>query len=162
MKERIAGTGRIWKIGGIGVAALAAATLFWSQTGAEAQPGLLPYTDAKIVARGAEVYKGFCASCHGARLEGQKNWRERDAEGYLPAPPHDESGHTWHHPDKQLLALTWHGTAQLVGGGYISRMPGFKDTLSPDDVVAVLAYIKSTWPDAVIEQHNTINAQAGN
>ncbi len=146
---------------GIGVLALGAAGLSWIWTGAKAQPGLLPYTDTAAVARGAQVYEGYCATCHGARLQGQDNWRKRDAEGYLPAPPHDDSGHTWHHSDDQLLALTWHGTAQLVGGGYKSHMPGFKDTLSQDDVLAVLAYIKSTWPDAVIKQHNAINAQAG-
>mgnify|MGYP003362067632 CR=1 FL=1 len=147
--------------GGTGAMALAVAALIWWKTGAEAQPGLLPYSDPEAVARGAKVYAGFCASCHGAGLEGEPNWRDRDAEGYLPAPPHDETGHTWHHPDKQLLALTWHGTAQLVGNGYKSRMPGFKNTLDPDDVIAVLAYIKSTWPDAVIERHDEINAQAG-
>jgi len=147
--------------GGTGALALTVAALIWWQTGAEAQPGLLPYSDPQTVARGAEVYAGYCASCHGARLQGQPNWRDRDAGGYLPAPPHDETGHTWHHPDKQLLALTWHGTAQLVGNGYKSRMPGFKDTLDPEEVVAVLAYIKSTWPDAVIERHNDVNAQAG-
>jgi len=129
---------------------------------AAAQPGILPYTDPETVARGAEVYEGYCASCHGAQLQGQPNWRERDAEGYLPAPPHDETGHTWHHPDEQLIALTWYGTARLVGGDYKSRMPGFAGTLSQDDVVAVLAYIKSTWPDAVIDRHNAVNAQAGN
>ncbi len=146
---------------GAGVLALAAAGGIWWRA-AEAQPGILPYTDPDTVARGATVYEGYCASCHGARLQGQANWRQRDAEGYLPAPPHDETGHTWHHPDEQLLALTWHGTAKLVGGDYKSRMPGFADKLSQDDVIAVLAYIKSTWPDAVIARHNAMNAQAGN
>lgn len=155
MKKLLAG------IGGLG---LTGAGAIWALGGAEAQPGLLPYTDpvAVAVARGAEVYEGYCASCHGVRLQGQPDWRDRDADGYLPAPPHDRSGHTWHHPDAQLLALTWHGTAQVVGNGYKSRMPGYKDILSPDDVLAVLAYIKSTWPEAVIAQHNAINAQAGN
>lgn len=154
MKRFLAGTGAL--------AVAAAAGALWWMSGGAAQSGLLPYTDPAVVTRGAHVYKEYCASCHGVGLQGQQNWRDRDADGYLPAPPHDESGHTWHHPDRQLLALTWHGTAAIVGNGYKSRMPGFKDTLSLEDVVAVLAYIKSTWPEAVIERHNAINAQAEN
>ena len=149
-------------LAGAGAVGLAAAGVIWWQAQAAAQPGLLPYTDPATVAQGAEIYEGYCASCHGAELEGEPNWRERDAEGYLPAPPHDETGHTWHHPDGQLLTLTWHGTEKLVGGGYKSRMPGFRGTLSEAEVLAVLAYIKSTWPAEVIARHNEINAQAGN
>ncbi|MGD9863032.1 MAG: cytochrome c [Pseudodonghicola sp.] len=144
---------------GLGALALLAGGAIWWQARAEA-PGLLPYRDAAAIARGREVYAGHCAACHGAALEGQPNWRERDAEGYLPAPPHDETGHTWHHPDEQLLALTWYGTARLVGGNYASRMPGFGGTLSEQDVLAVLAYIKSTWPARIIGRHNEINAAA--
>ena len=81
-----------------------------------------------------------------------------DDQGYLPAPPHDATGHTWHHPDTQLFAITRHGTAALVGNGYKSRMEGFGDTLSDDDILAVLAYIKSTWPPGIIARHNAINA----
>lgn len=149
-------------LAGTGVLAVAAAGALWWMSGGAVQSGLLPYTDPATVARGAAVYKENCASCHGAGLQGQADWRVPDAEGYLPAPPHDESGHTWHHPDQQLLALTWNGTAAIVGNGYKSRMPGFKGTLSPEDVIAVLAYIKSTWPEGVIARHNEINAQAEN
>tara|TARA_B100001057_G_scaffold439388_1_gene472527 strand:- start:63 stop:362 length:300 start_codon:yes stop_codon:yes gene_type:complete len=56
--------------------------------------------DQDFVDLGKLVYKNNCASCHGVNLEGQKQWRQPDADGYMPAPPHDESGHTWHHPDE--------------------------------------------------------------
>ncbi len=56
-----------------------------------------------------EIYLKYCASCHGEQLQGQSNWRQRDAEGYLPAPPHDESGHTWHHSDTYLFLMTKYG-----------------------------------------------------
>jgi hypothetical protein len=46
----------------------------------------------------------------GANLEGQPNWKERQANGRLPAPPHDASGHTWHHPDAQLFGITKQGS----------------------------------------------------
>lgn len=123
------------------------------------QPAL-PYQDASAVALGAGLYAEHCAACHGANLEGEPNWRERDADGYLPAPPHDVTGHTWHHPDAQLFAIVKYGTEALVGRGYRSNMAGYADILSDAQILATLAYIKAQWPDRVIETHNTINARA--
>ena len=96
------------------------------------RPGLLPYDHPEAVARGAVLYAENCASCHGADLSGQAgaDWRVRDADGYLPAPPHDETGHTWHHPDEVLIAITTLGTEALIGGDYRSRMMGFGEVLS--------------------------------
>ena len=105
------------------------------------------YLDRDRVALGADLYAQNCAVCHGRNLEGEPGWRTRDADGLLPAPPHDASGHTSHHPDGQLFAITKHGTEAIVGGGYKSRMPGFADTLSDAELRSVLAYIKSTWPE---------------
>jgi mono/diheme cytochrome c family protein len=122
--------------------------------------GILPYTDAQAVENGQEVYKAQCAACHGENLEGEKNWRDRDADGYLPAPPHDETGHTWHHPDTQLFMITKHGTEAIVDNGYKSNMMGLGDILSDREILAVLAYIKSTWPRRVVETHNRINRDA--
>jgi mono/diheme cytochrome c family protein len=125
-------------------------------------PGLLPYEHPEAVALGAAIYADHCAACHGADLSGQPgvDWRVRDADGYLPAPPHDATGHTWHHPDDVLIAITALGTEALVGNGYRSAMMGFADVLSEAEILAVLAYIKSTWPEEVIAVHNQINAQA--
>ena len=122
--------------------------------------GLVPYSDRDAVDRGRAFYAEHCASCHGTNLEGEPNWRARDDDGYLPAPPHDASGHTWHHPDAQLFDITKRGTEAIVGGGYKSHMIGFGDMLSDDDILATLAYIKSTWPKQIIARHNQINAAA--
>ena len=103
--------------------------------------------DASKVALGAKVYAENCAACHGAKLEGQPNWREKLPNGRMPAPPHDESGHTWHHTDQVLFGITKQG---LVPGkyappGYVSDMPAFGDKLSDDDIWAVLSFIESHW-----------------
>lgn len=121
----------------------------------------LPYDDAEAVARGATLYAEHCASCHGADLEGEDNWRRRDDAGYMPAPPHDRTGHTWHHADALLFDLTKRGVAAMVGNDYRSRMPGFADTLTDDEILAILGYIKSTWPDDVIRRHDNIGGQVG-
>jgi mono/diheme cytochrome c family protein len=102
--------------------------------------------DAALVALGKSLYAQHCAVCHGRALEGQPNWRERMANGRLPAPPHDESGHTWHHSDEQLFGITKHGMAPYGGPNYASDMPAFADRLSDREIWAILAFIKSTWP----------------
>lgn len=96
---------------------------------------------------GRAVYEVHCAACHGAELEGQPDWRSPLPSGRLPAPPHDASGHTWHHSDDVLFRIVKEGTAAIVGSGYESDMPGFGDALSDAEIQVVLDYIKSTWPD---------------
>ncbi|WP_394226998.1 MULTISPECIES: c-type cytochrome [Rhodobacterales] len=102
---------------------------------------------AEVIAHGQQIYADQCSACHGATLEGQPDWRSPLPSGRLPAPPHDASGHTWHHADDVLFRIVKEGTAAIVGGGYESDMPGFGDVLSDADIRAVLAYIKSTWPE---------------
>jgi mono/diheme cytochrome c family protein len=98
------------------------------------------------IARGRALYAAHCASCHGANLEGQPNWQTPGPNGRLPAPPHDASGHTWHHSDRELFLMTKHGLSAIVPG-HQSDMPAFADILSDAQIRAVLAYIKATWPE---------------
>ncbi|MBC00157.1 MAG: cytochrome C [Rhodobacteraceae bacterium] len=104
-------------------------------------------SDGRDLSRGAAIYADACASCHGASLEGQADWQTARADGRLSAPPHDASGHTWHHSDRLLLDIMRRGTAAVVGGGYASDMPGFGDVYSDDELRDVLAWIKTHWPE---------------
>lgn len=113
-----------------------------------------------LVAEGKQVYVDQCAACHGKNLEGQRNWRHRKADGRLPAPPHDETGHTWHHSDQQLFQVTKFGTASIAGPDYKTDMAAFGEILSDREIWAVLAFIKSTWPEAVRRRSAEINAQS--
>ena len=107
---------------------------------------LLAACEQQQVASGQMIYAEHCAACHGAKLEGQPNWRERLANGRMPAPPHDESGHTWHHPDEVLFGITKHGLVPpYAPAGYASDMPAFGGKLSDQEIRAVLAYIESRW-----------------
>ena len=103
--------------------------------------------DQAVIALGQRLYVDNCASCHGADLEGQPDWQTPLENGRYPAPPHDETGHTWHHADALLEQIIRDGTAAVVGDGYESDMPGFGDIMSDAEITAVLAYIKSTWPE---------------
>lgn len=98
------------------------------------------------LALGERVYAEHCASCHGDNLEGQPDWQTPLPSGRLPAPPHDASGHTWHHSDEELFTITKEGMSALVPG-YDSDMPAFGEILSDAEIAAALDFIKSTWPD---------------
>ncbi|MEO5693354.1 MAG: cytochrome c, partial [Usitatibacter sp.] len=113
---------------------------------------------ARQVSAGSAVYARHCASCHGANLEGQPAWRERLANGRLPAPPHDANGHTWHHPDAILFDLVKRGPGPHAPPGYESDMPAFGATLSDAEIRAVLAFIKSRWPEDVRRKQAQISA----
>lgn len=119
----------------------------------------IPYTDSDQVQAGIAVYSQHCTSCHGASLEGEPNWQRRDAAGLLPAPPHDPSGHTWHHPDSMLFDFVKYGPRHFAGADYPTKMPGYEGVLSDTEIWAVLAYIKSTWPQDIIVRHNSLNAR---
>jgi mono/diheme cytochrome c family protein len=101
--------------------------------------------NTELVAQGQRIYVAQCASCHGANLEGQASWQERRADGSMPAPPHDESGHTWHHSDALLFEIVKNGGQASSPPGYKNGMPAFGGTLSDTEIWAVLSYIKSTW-----------------
>jgi mono/diheme cytochrome c family protein len=144
----------------VGSVAVAAVLFQRSAVLPQAPHALLRPDDEKLLVQGERIYQARCAACHGANLEGQPDWRERGPDGLLPAPPHDESGHTWHHPDEQLFRLTKLGIARAAGlPDYETAMPAFEGVLSDEEIVAVLSWIKSRWPPAVREKHERINAQ---
>lgn len=135
--------------GGIIVLGAIAAVAVWLTTDQEDATGAQPA--AVDIAAGAELYAENCAACHGAELEGQPDWRSPGSDGRLPAPPHDETGHTWHHGDAALFTYTKLGgqaaLAQNGVKGFASGMPGFADTLTDRQIWDITAYIKSTWPE---------------
>ena len=117
--------------------------------------------NAEVQALGRKVYAAHCAACHGAKLEGQPDWRIRDARGLLPAPPHDASGHTWHHPDDVLFRITKYGVARAANlKDYQSAMPAYEGVLTDAEIIAVLSWIKSQWPGDIRAQHDEVNEAA--
>ena len=80
------------------------------------------------LALGGALYAAHCAACHGVKLEGQPNWQERRPNGRMPAPPHDASGHTWHHSDQALFLITKKSLSAVVPD-YESDMPAFEGVL---------------------------------
>ena len=94
---------------------------------------------------GQANYATHCASCHGVGGEGQPNWFQPGPDGLLPAPPHDDSGHTWHHGDGYLFRVTKRGGAAFMMPGQPSGMPGFDTAMTDREIIEVLEYIKGFW-----------------
>jgi mono/diheme cytochrome c family protein len=126
------------------MAAILAVALFW--TGPLDPFGIADPAGQRIAA-GRAVYLQYCAACHGRNLEGQPEWQSPLPSGKLPAPPHDRTGHAWHHPDEMLVGITKKGILPYAPQGYESDMPAFGDVLTDEQIAALWAYIKSTWPE---------------
>ena len=113
------------------------------------------------VAMGKNLYDKHCAACHGVNLEGQANWRKRGDDGRLPAPPHDDSGHTWHHPDQMLFEIIRDGMVPPhAPDNYVTDMQGWGDVLSGEQIWAILAYIKSRWSEESLRVQKDIDDKA--
>ena len=118
----------------------------------------------ETIALGEAVYANNCASCHGENLEGEAEWKQQNEDGSFRSPPHTADGHTWHHADSVLIDAIKEGGARFEGMniGGSSNMPAFGETLSDEEISAVLAFIKSTWPEDVqeIQRQQTVQASS--
>jgi mono/diheme cytochrome c family protein len=148
-------------IASVGVLSLVAGYTWHARTAmANGQPWITPATgQAKL--QGVQFYTQFCAACHGAQMQGQFNWRERMSNGRLPAPPHDDSGHTWHHSDQELIGMIKYGIVAGVNApaGYESDMPGFASVLSDEQIRDVLGYIKTYWSRQSLQAQREITVK---
>ncbi|MBZ0320098.1 MAG: c-type cytochrome [Anaerolineae bacterium] len=109
-----------------------------------------PSTENTIATRQA-LYVTHCAACHGAEGKGQfpDDPYGLDANDLVGAPPHDATGHTWHHPDAALVQIIQNGRSQP--GVY--PMPAFGDKLTQGEILAILDYLKTWWtPEQVVAQ----------
>ena len=107
------------------------------------------------VTQGKRLYVEHCASCHGRHGEGSADWRRRGPDGKLPPPPLIGTGHTWHHPLAILYRVIMHGSPGGQG-----NMPAWKDKLSRDEALSVIAWFQSRWPDKIYEAGYVRDLQA--
>ncbi len=151
----------LWWTGTACLVAATGALIFVVASGPEDLPvesGKGPEEGSEIAA-GQTLYSEHCASCHGADLAGQPNWKRRLADGRYPAPPHDETGHTWHHGDEYLFAVTKRGGQATAPPGFLSGMPGFDETLSDAEIWSILDFIKSRWPPEIVNQQRRASSR---
>src|SRR5690554_5796772 len=149
--------------GVVGAVIIGAAAILYSVIRGSG-PAFIDPADQSLVMQGKAISANNCAACHGESLQGQPNWRERMLNGKLPAPPHDKTGHTWHHPDAMLVDMVKNGLVpgKTAPAGYVSDMPAYGGILSDDEIIAVLTYIKSAWPPKVLEAQKEVTLQRQN
>jgi protein SCO1/2 len=102
--------------------------------------------DVAKVAAGKLVYLHWCAGCHGRRLQGQPLWQLEDQYAGRRAPAHDQSGHTWAHSDENLFYMSRDGRFPSVSLSTPSYMPSYADSLTDEQIIEAIAFIKATWP----------------
>lgn len=95
------------------------------------------------VEAGERVYAANCAQCHGP---------VKSPVAISAAPVHGDAGHTWHHPDRLLYQWI------LDRPPLATIMPAFRGVLSEEEVLEVLAYIKSNWLPEIQERQNESSA----
>lgn len=101
--------------------------------------------DPQQTANGGKIYKQYCASCHGINGEGAPHWDEVNEHGELPPPPHNVEGHTWKHSDAMLYRMVGEGWRDPFNKTKRLTMPAFRNTLAPEEIEAVITYLKTFW-----------------
>lgn len=99
-----------------------------------------PPLDSAGVRAGAALYQQHCASCHKADLSGEPGWMIPNDDGTYRPPPHDSTGHTWHHTDQLLLEIVRDGSSDPI-----AIMPTFAGILTDQEVLDILEFFRSRW-----------------
>jgi len=102
--------------------------------------------DEAMVETGAQLFQQHCAVCHGANAEGTSDWKKTDADGNYPPPPLNGEAHAWHHSLPQLARSIKQGGARLGG-----VMPGFSGQVDDQQVIALIAWFQSKWPEEIYQ-----------
>ena len=107
----------------------------------------LPMLDPVRILQGKALYQANCATCHGRKAEGAPNWATPGPDGLYPPPPHDDTGHTWHHSDRVLYETIYGGMGDPLRPGSPLRMPAWGSQLSDAEIRALIEYFKSLWSE---------------
>ena len=96
------------------------------------------------VALGKQVYNKSCVGCHLTEGKGNPNWKTPLPSGQFLPPPLNGEGHTWHHPRSFAINQVKYGTIDKGGA-----MPAHSKILNDKEIIAVVAYVNSLWPDNI-------------
>tara|TARA_R110001592_G_scaffold200586_1_gene449460 strand:+ start:1387 stop:1860 length:474 start_codon:yes stop_codon:yes gene_type:complete len=108
--------------------------------------------DSSNVSLGKSVYEANCKSCHLQDAKGTQDWKKTMSDDSYPPPPLNGTAHAWHHSINVLLTVINDGG--IPNGG---KMPAFKNSLSQDQKLSVIAYVQSFWTDEIYSKWEAIH-----
>lgn len=112
------------------------------------------YTEHQY-SQGKVIFSENCATCHGNAGQGlAENWKKPNPDGSFPPPPLNGTAHTWHHPMEILVQTINNG-----GAPYGGNMPAFREVLSEEEKIAVIAYIQNLWDQKTYDRWTNMNAK---
>lgn len=103
--------------------------------------------DPELIALGARLFDRNCSPCHGKEAVGEDpaktggGWKE--GVGQI-APALNGAGHAWHHPPGYFFQMIHNGTSLPD-----SRMISWQGRMSEYEILAVIAYFQSLWPERI-------------
>ena len=104
---------------------------------------------------GKRLFAVNCAICHGADAQGRAEWKKTDENGNFPPPPLNGNAHAWHHSLAMLGEVIKAG-GQPMGG----IMPAFKQTLSDEQILALISSFQSYWDQRTYEKWLAMEQQS--
>lgn len=112
------------------------------------------YSTAQV-RQGEALYARYCAECHGPAAQGAPDWRQPGPDGKYPPPPLNGTGHGWHHPLGMLRYVIRNGSPGGQG-----NMPAWGGKLDEEEILAVIAWFQSRWPEQAYANWSRIDARA--
>jgi mono/diheme cytochrome c family protein len=119
------------------------------------------HTNAAQVGLGRSLYGQHCAYCHGVDLAGKPGWDGEYPDGSRPALPLDGSAPIWRLSDRDIFDVTKFGGQPFSPPSYRNEMPAFEGQLADADIWAILAFIKSRWPEETRAKQQEVAAENG-
>ncbi len=101
------------------------------------------------LATGEDVYKAYCAYCHGFKLDGKSEWFRRMEKDPEHSPALNEKGNAWRLSDKMLFDISKYGGQPYALPGIKSEMPAFESVITDKQISMSLDYIKKQWPKKI-------------
>lgn len=158
--RRLGPKGRFLVAASIIAAAITAGSVYWDRWSND-HATAADHANPAQVALGHSLYDQHCAFCHGQDLAGKPGWDGEYPSGGRPALPLDGSGAIDRLGDRDLFDVTKFGGQPFSPPSYRNDMPGFEGRLSDADLWAIVAFVKSRWPEAVRERQRDLAKERG-